>query len=109
MSRAFLGEFEQRLLLATLRCGDRALALAVRREIEHTCGQAVSRGAFYTTIDRLAAKGLLSWTLVPGGANRDGQPQRLLQVTAPGLRELRASRRTLESLWHGLDALFGED
>lgn len=109
MSRAFLGEFEQRLLLATLRCGDQAFALAVRREIEQTCGQAVSRGAFYTTIDRLAAKGLLSWTLVPGGANRDGQPQRLLQVTASGIRELRASRRTLESLWHGLDALFGEE
>ncbi len=109
MGRAFLGEFEQRLLLATLRSGDQAFALDVRREIERASGHSVSRGAFYTTIDRLAAKGLLSWTLVPGGDNRDQQPQRRLQVTEPGLRELRASRRTLESLWHGLDALFGED
>jgi DNA-binding PadR family transcriptional regulator len=109
VGRTFLGEFEQRVLLAALRCGDQAFALDVRREIEGTTGQVVSRGAFYTTLDRLAAKDLVAWTLVPGGPGRDGQPKRLLRVTAAGVQELRASRRTLERLWQGLDAVFGED
>jgi DNA-binding PadR family transcriptional regulator len=109
VGRAFLGEFEQRVLLAVLRCGDQAFALDVRREIEGTTGQAVSRGAFYTTLDRLAEKDLVGWTLVPGGPARDGQPQRLIRVTAEGIQALRASRRALERMWQGLDAVFGED
>jgi DNA-binding PadR family transcriptional regulator len=109
VGRAFLGEFEQRVLLAILRSGDQAFALEVRRQIEQTCGQSVSRGAFYTTLDRLAAKGLVRWAAEPGGDRRDLQPQRRFRVTTAGLRELRASRRALVALWHGLDAVLGED
>jgi DNA-binding PadR family transcriptional regulator len=109
VGRTFLGEFEQRLLLAVLRCGDRAFALDVRREIERAGGQSVSRGAFYTTLDRLAEKEFVAWTLQPGGPGRDGQPQRLIRVTTDGIQALRASRRTLERMWQGLDAVFGED
>jgi DNA-binding PadR family transcriptional regulator len=103
VGKAFLGEFEQRVLLAILRSGDQAFALEVRREIERTSAQTVSRGAFYTTLDRLEQKGLVAWSAQKGGPARDGMPQRRFRVTAAGLRELKAARKTLLALWEGLE------
>lgn len=108
MPRSFLGEFEQRLLLAILRCGDNAFSLDVRREIEQASGHSVSRGAFYTTLDRLERKSLVRWTAVRGGESRDGLPQRRFRVTPAGVRELKAARKTLLALWDGLEWTLGE-
>ena len=107
MKRTFLGEFEQRVLLAILQSGDNAFALEVRRVLERTSGQPVSRGAFYTTLDRLEQQGLLRWTAVRGGESRDHLPQRRFRVTPAGLRELKASRKTLLALWEGLEWMLG--
>ena len=51
-----LGEFEQVVLLAILRQGRTAFGLEVREEIERCADRTVSRGAFYTTLDRLEKK-----------------------------------------------------
>ena len=108
MGRAFLGEFEQRVLLAILRCGERPFPIEIRREVAHTCGHDPSRGAFYTTLDRLEVKGLVRWTSEPGAPGRDGLPQRKFKVTPGGLRALRTSRKALIALWRGLDEVLGE-
>ena len=79
------------------------------RRVEDASGQSVSRGAFYTTLDRLERKGLLRWTAVRGDDHRDGLPQRRFRVTAQGLRELKASRKTLLALWEGLEWTLGEN
>ena len=102
-TRAFLGAFEQRVLLAILRGGERPRPVDIRRELERVSNQEVSRGAFYTTLDRLEAKRLIKWTTVPGDAARDGLPDRRCRVTPAGLRALRASRKTLLQLWSGLE------
>jgi DNA-binding PadR family transcriptional regulator len=107
--KAFLGEFEQMVLLAILQCAERAYGVEVRREIEAATGRPVSRGAFYTTLDRLEAKGLVRWAVRPAPEGfRGGLPQRRFRVTAAGLRELRASRKALTKLWHGLERVLGE-
>ncbi len=105
-SPSFLGEFEQMVLLSVLRCGATAYGIEVRSALEATTGRSVSRGAFYTTLDRLERKGYVRWKLKPAvdGA-RGGMPRRRFQVTAAGLRELRASRQALLSLWSGLERL----
>lgn len=103
MGRSFLGEFEQRVLLAILRCDKRAYPIEIRKEITRASGVEPSRGAFYTTLDRLEAKKLLRWTSERGDAGRDGLPQRRFTVTVEGLSALRASRRTLLQLWRGLE------
>lgn len=105
MGRFQLGEFEQRVLLAILRCDDDPPAADVRRELEHVLGRDVSRGAFYTTLERLEAKGLLTWRLRPRGGSSD-LPERCLQVTPDGMKELREVRRALLSMWGGLEPLF---
>lgn len=108
MGRAFLGEFEQRVLLAILRSDANAFPIEIRREVTRASGHEPSRGAFYTTLDRLEAKKLVRWTAEPGDAGRDGLPQRKFIVTADGLKALRASRRALLELWSGLDRILSE-
>ena len=108
MARNFLGEFEQRVLLAVLRCDGRAYPLEIRREIARASGHEPSRGAFYTTLDRLEAKKLVRWTAEAGAAGRDGLPQRKFSVNDEGVNALRASRKALLELWNGLDKILSE-
>jgi PadR family transcriptional regulator len=104
MPPAYLGEFEQQVLLVILRLGDDAYGPAIGVELERRAGRRVSRGALYTTFDRLEDKGLLRWRTVPGTEARDGLPRRLYAVTAAGLVALRAAREVVRNLWDGLDA-----
>jgi PadR family transcriptional regulator, regulatory protein PadR len=108
MGRNFLGEFEQRVLLAILRCDAKAYPIEIRKEIARASGHEPSRGAFYTTLDRLEAKQLVRWTAVRGDAGRDGLAQRKFIVTAGGVTALKASRKTLLELWSGLDDILSE-
>jgi DNA-binding PadR family transcriptional regulator len=107
MPKSFLGEFEQMVLLAILQRGDEAYGLDVRKELDQSAGRDVSRGAFYTTLDRMEAKGYVKWKTMPAAADRGGMPQRLFKVTPAGIRALRASRKALLTLWRGLDEVLG--
>ena len=101
--KSFLGEFEQMVLLAILQRGRNANALEIRRELEESADRAVSKGAFYTTLDRLEKKGYLSWTSRMPERGRGGMPQRHFSVTPEGIAELRKSKDALIRLWRGLD------
>lgn len=103
----FLGEFEQMLLLAILQTNGSANAFEIRRELEESAGRTVSKGAFYTTLDRLESKGFLTWTTEQVEGRRGGHPQRFFEVTPAGIGELRRSRRALINLWRGLDEVLG--
>ena len=104
MGRFQLGEFEQRVLLAVLRAGEDAAAADVRRELERVLDRSVSRGAFYITLERLEAKGLLTWETRKRRGGGDA-PERYLGVTREGLEELREARRAMLDLWRGLEPL----
>jgi DNA-binding PadR family transcriptional regulator len=100
----YLGEFEQQLLLVILRLGSDSFGPEIARELEARAGRRVSRGALYTTFDRLEDKGLIRWRTVPGTEARDGLPRRLYSVTAAGTAALRAAREVVRKLWDGIDA-----
>jgi PadR family transcriptional regulator len=105
---AYLGEFEQLLLLAVLRLDANAYGVELARELEARAGRSVSRGHLYTSLDRLEDKGLLRWKAVAGGAERGGLPRRLYSVTPAGVATLRASRDTLRRMWRGLEDVLKE-
>jgi len=73
----YLGEFEQMLLLAILRKGE-------------------------ATLDRLHAKGYLTWTTRAVEDWRGGRPQRHFEVTTEGVAQLQRSHAALTNLWQGL-------
>jgi PadR family transcriptional regulator, regulatory protein PadR len=103
MSKGYLGVFEQMVLLAILRQGDKAFGLEVRREIESNANRKVSRSAFYTTLDRMEKKGFVKWTPMQSDSPRRTAPIRLFEVTREGLTALKDSRGALEALWRGMD------
>lgn len=103
-----LGEFEQIVLLAVLRLqggSEGAYGVPIHTELEKRTRRRVARGAVYMTVDRLEKKGLLSSFATDPTPERGGRAKRCYQVTKTALASLRASRRALESLWEGLEAL----
>ena len=109
---AYLGEFEQLVLLSVLRIAqaDHAAAsgAAIARELEEQAGRRVSRGALYTTLDRLEGKGLLRWKIAMGGPERGALPRRAYAVTPRGMDAVRSSQRTLQRMWRGLEQVLKE-
>jgi len=105
MTDAPLGEFEQLVLLAVLRRGADADGVGIAAELEAHASRRVSRGALYTTLDRLETKGLLRWKIAPGSPERRNLPRRAYSVTPRGVTALRQSRSVLQRMWSGLDEL----
>ncbi|HSC25724.1 MAG TPA: helix-turn-helix transcriptional regulator [Vicinamibacterales bacterium] len=100
----YLGEFEQVVLLAVLRLGDEAYAIPVRQEIKTRTGRSVARGALYTALERLEAKGCLTSRVSEPLPQRGGRSRRYFSVTRTGLAAVRASRKSLLRLWQGLES-----
>ena len=103
-----IGELEQLILLAILRLGPEAYGLAIARALEAQAQRRLSRGALYTSLDRLEMKGFLRWTLEPGGPERQALPKRLYVVQPRGIAALRTSQQILRRMWRGLDQLLKE-
>ena len=101
--RAYLGEFEQMVLLAILRLRDEAFGPGVAQELEHKAGRQVSRGALYATLERLERKGLLEWEIEAATSATKGNRRRRFTVTAAGIEQLAAARETLVGMWEGIE------
>jgi PadR family transcriptional regulator PadR len=105
MTEIYLGELEQIVLLAVLRLGDQAYAVPILEQIEQQTGRKVARGALYTALDRLETKGCLRSRVGDPLPERGGRARRYFNVTPAAVRSLKASRRALLRLWHGLESL----
>lgn len=103
MPKHGLGEFEQMILLAILRKDGEAYGVEVRREIEAATGKKVTRGAFYTALDRLRTKGFIDWEVLAVEDIRGGHPQRHFEVTEAGRQQLWRARRAMNRLWDGIE------
>ena len=79
-----LGEFEQVVLLAILRLGDRAYGVTIREEIRDCTNREPTPGALYTTLDRMEEKGLVRSRL-GGPTGRSHHPQSDLRGRLSGL------------------------
>ena len=103
--QANLGEFEHMVLLAVLRLGDEAYAVAIRDEIEACTGRGASRGSIYVTLDRLETKGYLKSNFGDPTAVRGGRAKRFYALRPRALTALQESRRALLQMWRGVDAV----
>ncbi len=100
-----LGEFEHVVLLAILRLGDEAYAVAIRDEILERTGRDVSRGSIYITLDRLETKGYLRSRLADPTPERGGRAKRYYTLRPRAVAALKESRRALVALWRGLESV----
>lgn len=102
-----LGEFEQLILLAILRLGDRAYGVTIRTEISERAGRTVAPGALYTALDRLEEKGIVKSRIGEPSPQRGGRAKRFFTVTASGAQALARAQRAFQQMLEGLDILRG--
>ncbi len=88
--------------MSVLRLEDSAFGPDIARDLEDSVGRRVTRGALYSTLNRLEDKGLLGWVPEAPGQHRRGHIRRLFALTGEGMSALRAQRQTLLSLWDGV-------
>jgi DNA-binding PadR family transcriptional regulator len=100
-----LGGFEHKVLLAMMRLGSQAYSVPIVRELEEQTGRGVAPAAVYVTLRRLEKKGLVTSSMVPPEAGEGGRERRVFEVTGAAVELLRASRRELDTLWDGIEAL----
>ena len=103
MTRNNLGEFERMVLLAVLQLGDAAFGTPIAEELEVRAGREVSRGALYSSLDRLEKKGLLRWEVGAATSERGGQPKRRFEVTPTGVEALRHADEAWRAMTDGLE------
>jgi DNA-binding PadR family transcriptional regulator len=68
----------------------------------------VARGALYTALERLEAKGCLRSRMGDPTPERGGRARRYFAVTPLGLRALRSTHAALARLSRGLEAVLEE-
>ena len=98
---AYLGEFEQLVLLAILRLGPKATGRAIRAAVEEGGRRTVWIGAVYTTLDRLDAKGLVRSRLETPAD--DGERRRKIYALEPaGRSAIAQAHETWQRMTRGL-------
>jgi DNA-binding PadR family transcriptional regulator len=101
-----LGDFEQLVLLAPVRLGERAYGIAIHGEIVERAGRDVSVAAVYKTLDRLEDKGLAASSLGEPTAERGGRRKKFFRLQPAGRRALRHAIASLRRMSTGLPADF---
>jgi DNA-binding PadR family transcriptional regulator len=104
----YLGEFEYAVLLAVMHLGEDAYAVPIRELIEERTSRPVARGALYTALERLEAKGCLRSRMGDPTPERGGRARRYFAVAPLGLRALRSTHASFARLSQGLETVLKE-
>ncbi len=96
-----LGEFEQLVMLAIVRCAGEAYGMQVLQEIQRTTGRQVTIGAVYGTLERLEEKDYLA-SARPADGSRRGRARRYFRLKPAGVEALTRAREMLANMWDGV-------
>ena len=99
MSKTYLGEFEELVLLTVAIFQDKAYGVIVKEEIFNQTGRSVNISAVHAALVRLEDKGYVKSELGGAEAKRGGRRKRIYTITVKGRTELAEIRATREKLW----------
>src|SRR5213593_1340741 len=102
---ASLGDFEQLVLLALVRLGDRGYGVSIHNEIKRRARRDVTVAAVYKTLERLENKELAVSAVGEPTSERGGRRKKYYRITPAGRRAL---RHAISSLWRMTYGLPGE-
>lgn len=105
MKRAFLGEFEEVILLTVAILGEGAYGVSITQELEQRTGRTVGFSTVHTTLQRLEEKGFLSSQMGGATAERGGRRKRFFTVTAAGRKSLQEVQQIRTELWKAAPSL----
>lgn len=105
MSKEYLGEFEELVLLIVAMKKDEAYGLGICDEIKLQIGRSATIGAVHATVARLETKGYVE-TVMGGATNeRGGRRKRLIRITQAGKAALMKSRNMKVKIWEKIPDL----
>ena len=103
-----VSNFELMVLLALIRLGDEAYGVPISKEIEEHSGHDVALGSVYAALERLGARGFVTWSVGDPTPERGGRAKKYFNVTAKGMKVVQETQRTLTRLWKGMPKLQGK-
>jgi DNA-binding PadR family transcriptional regulator len=98
--KAYLGEFEELVLLTIVALGNEAYGVAIQQDIEKRCYRTISIGALHSTITRLEEKGLLKSWMGGATAERGGRSKRFYEITQAGRKAVTETKNLRDELWN---------
>ena len=103
-----IGQFEQLVMTAILRCGNDAYGVTIHASVEELSNpRSVALGAVYATLDRLEDKGLISSWLSDPTPERGGGSKRHYRLERDGERALRDSVLTARRICEVVESEWG--
>jgi PadR family transcriptional regulator PadR len=93
------------VLLAVMRLDSDAYGVTIADDVGAARGRPVSMAAVYTALERLEERGLVVGELGAPTPERGGRAKRFIRVTPRGITSVKATRRTLTSMWASVPAL----
>lgn len=104
MKRAFLGEFEEIVLLVLATCVDEAYGVIIWEKLQQQTGRQITISAVHATLYRLEEKGFLRSQLGGATAERGGRRKRFFSLTAGGSKALLDIQTIRQQLWQAIPA-----
>ena len=100
MKRAYLGEFEEIVLLMVAALHGSAYGVNITHEIIEQTGRTVRINQVHASLHRLVSKGMIVSKMGDPTAERGGRRKRMFTVTAYGEQTLRHIQAVRSHLWN---------
>lgn len=105
MSRTYLGEFEELVLLTVAILNGSAYGLTIAEELKQRTNRSINLSGVHVALYRLEDKGFVKSELGGATAARGGRRKRLFLITAYGKRTLDEMRQVRNNLWEAIPNL----
>lgn len=102
MGRAYLGEFEELVLLTVAVLEGDAYGVAIAAELKQRTNRTISLSGVHIALYRLEEKGFVQSELGGATTTRGGRRKRLFTVTMAGKQTLGEMREVRNQLWESI-------
>ena|SRR6478735_945201 len=102
MSRIYLGELEELVLLMVAFLQGEAYGVSIVQELEKQASRELSISAVHAVLHRLEEKGFVKSKMGGASEERGGRRKRLFKITAFGRNALEELRDTRNAIWSSI-------
>jgi DNA-binding PadR family transcriptional regulator len=99
MSRIYLGELEELVLLMVALLQGEAYGVSIATELKRQADREISISAVHAVLHRLEEKGFVKSKMGGASDERGGRRKRLFSITAYGRNALEELRDTRNAIW----------
>lgn len=107
MSRIYLGELEELVLLMVALLNNEAYGVPIVEELKNTTGREITISAIHAVLHRLEEKGFVISKMGGASTERGGRRKRLFSITAYGRQAIEEHRDTREIIWNMITQIAG--